>query len=212
MLLVKRYDKIVNSARQNYKIMTDFSQLFRIIYDKYSDIAKKNGASPSLYGLARLLGVSHSKTGAWEGGQWPSAKDCATIEKLLGFSLRWLVTGEGEPEGADAPTPGVAPASEGKAPPAVPQAPETAAQIAALQAENEHLKAEIVRLQDELISEQRHSLEMLREVLVVKREATTRAQGQQEPSTEVRESFVRYAVQEKASGYAAPKAPQKRKK
>ena len=103
--------------------MTDFSQLFKIIYEKYTLLAKKHGAAPSLYGLARLLGVSHSKTGAWEKGQWPSAKDCAAIEKLLGFSLRWVVTGEGDPEGADAPTPSIGTggtASEAKAPAAPP--------------------------------------------------------------------------------------------
>lgn len=50
-----------------------------------------------------FLGVSSGKGDAWKKGQWPSADDLDTIAARLGFSYRWLVTGEGDPEGDDAP-------------------------------------------------------------------------------------------------------------
>ncbi len=51
--------------------------------------------------FARFLGITHGKMQKWEKGQWPSAEDIENIELKLGFNLRWLVTGEGDPEGTD---------------------------------------------------------------------------------------------------------------
>jgi transcriptional regulator with XRE-family HTH domain len=77
----------------------DWTQGFEIIYNKFesSDLSVKFGKSKK--GLARLLGISHGQTQAWEKGQWPSAEALATIAEKLGFDYKWLVTGEGEPFG-----------------------------------------------------------------------------------------------------------------
>ena len=83
--------------------MSNFKQQFEIIYDKFVKMAAEKNSQTTLNAFARLLGISHSKVYAWQKGQWPSAEDCTRIEKLFNFNLRWLVTGEGDPEGQDAP-------------------------------------------------------------------------------------------------------------
>ena len=103
--------------------MKNFSQQFEMIYEKYCSLAAANGVhgrNINKLEMARFLGVSQGKMQAWQRGQWPHAEDLATIAERLGFPYRWLVTGEGDPEGADAPTPGAAPVREAKAPPAPP--------------------------------------------------------------------------------------------
>lgn len=82
----------------------DFSKNFQLVYDKFIEHLAEHKKFPSLAELGRFLGHGHDgKVRAWKKGQWPSAEDCALIEKLLGFDLRWLVTGEGEPSGGAPP-------------------------------------------------------------------------------------------------------------
>ena len=80
----------------------NFTQHFEIIYNKFLRTIGATGTEQSSKaGLARYLGVNHGKMQAWEKGQWPSASDLANIETKLGLNLRWLVTGEGSPEGPE---------------------------------------------------------------------------------------------------------------
>lgn len=73
----------------------DFSQYYEIIYDKFINTPETQQGRAA---LARFLGHGHDgKVRAWEKGQWPNAEDIATIHQRLGFSYRWLITGEGEP-------------------------------------------------------------------------------------------------------------------
>lgn len=84
----------------------DFSLLFEIIYEKYSDIAISMGSNPSVLGFSKFLGLKNDgKVKAWKKGQWPSAEDLASMHEKLGFSYRWLVTGKGDPfDGGNAET------------------------------------------------------------------------------------------------------------
>ena len=76
----------------------NFSYLFDIIYDKFIELCKSSGTTPGTLTFGKFLGHGHDgRVRAWKKGQWPSAEDCWTIEKKLGFNLRWLITGEGEP-------------------------------------------------------------------------------------------------------------------
>ncbi|GAB7511255.1 hypothetical protein [Bilophila wadsworthia] len=76
----------------------DFSYLFDIIYDKFIESCRRSGTPSGTLALGKFLGHGHDgRVRAWKKGQWPSAEDCWTIEKKLGFNLRWLITGEGEP-------------------------------------------------------------------------------------------------------------------
>lgn len=87
-------------------MMKKFSYSFEIIYKKYLSLAESRGAPKkelSINSLMRFLGVSSGKLFSWKKGQWPLAADIETIAERLGLSYRWLVTGEGDPEGEDAP-------------------------------------------------------------------------------------------------------------
>lgn len=76
----------------------DFSQLYKVIYDKFIKICSETDAPSGSLAFGKFLGHGHDgKIRAWKKGQWPSAEDCWTLEKKLGFDLRWLVTGEGNP-------------------------------------------------------------------------------------------------------------------
>lgn len=76
----------------------DFSLLFEIIYEKYSDIAISMGSNPSVLGFSKFLGLKNDgKVKAWKKGQWPSAKDCWWLAKKFSLNIEWLLTGEGNP-------------------------------------------------------------------------------------------------------------------
>lgn len=76
----------------------DFSLLFEIIYEKYSDIAISMGSNPSVLGFSKFLGLKNDgKVKAWKKGQWPSAKDCWWLAKKFNLNIEWLLTGEGNP-------------------------------------------------------------------------------------------------------------------
>ncbi len=75
----------------------NFTKLFNIIYDKFIVNFSTNDSGRALMSFARFLGHGHDgKVRAWKKGQWPSAEDCWLISEKMGFSLRWLVTGEGD--------------------------------------------------------------------------------------------------------------------
>ena len=83
----------------------NFSQHFEIIYNAFSKAETLQRRRPSNASLGRLLGhPSDGKVKAWKSGQWPSAEDLWRLEKQFGFSLRWLVTGEGDPYGQEGGT------------------------------------------------------------------------------------------------------------
>lgn len=81
--------------------MKNWSQHFEIVYKKFYTSMLGHGAAPNAISqrtLATFLHVSNGKVDAWKRGQWPSAEDLAVIAEKLGFSYRWLVTGQGAPE------------------------------------------------------------------------------------------------------------------
>ena len=84
----------------------NFTKHYEFIYDIFLKKYALNNISPSLRGFCSFLGISLGKRQAWqERGQWPSAEDLETLHNKMGFSYRWLVTGEGEPYRDDITTP-----------------------------------------------------------------------------------------------------------
>lgn len=88
------------------------------------------------------MNISTGKGDAWRQGQWPSAEDLAAIAEKLGFSYRWLVTGEGDPEGADAPP---------ALPPCTGSAAEESRQVRELE-EKVRLQQELLDAKDKIIA------------------------------------------------------------
>ena len=81
----------------------NFTQLFEIIKNKF--ILEHKGKD-SLPALAEFLGHGHKgKVTAWSNGQWPNAQDCWMLHRKMGFTLEWLLTGEGEMLRCDKPQP-----------------------------------------------------------------------------------------------------------
>ena len=75
----------------------NFSQLFKIIYDKFIAVAKIHGFKESNIGFSEFLGHEHDgRVRAWKGGQWPNAQDCLLIADKLDFDLKWIITGKEE--------------------------------------------------------------------------------------------------------------------
>lgn len=115
--------------------MKDWSQPFEIIYKKFCNFMISMGAQKrdiTEVALKDFLGVSQGKLTAWKRGQWPSAEDLANISAKLGLSYRWLVTGEGDPEGPDAPATAMAT-----------PAPAAPGRLAELEAENARLREQL---------------------------------------------------------------------
>lgn len=72
-------------------------QQYKMVYNFFCSVALSKGFKPTLRGFCDCLGISMGKRQKWSQGQWPSAEDLETIHDKLGFSYRWLVTGEGDP-------------------------------------------------------------------------------------------------------------------
>lgn len=85
--------------------MLSGSQLFAIVYEKFSEAARTRGQNPSKLGLAKYLGISQGKMQQWEKGQRPKVEDMKRLVELLGFNARWLITGEGDPFGDETASP-----------------------------------------------------------------------------------------------------------
>lgn len=77
-----------------------FEQHYKIIYDKFIECFSSDEFTRTTSGFVRFLGHTHDgKVRAWRKGQWPSSGDCGQISEKMGFSLRWLLAGEGDPYG-----------------------------------------------------------------------------------------------------------------
>lgn len=76
-----------------------FEIITRIAKRKFAD----SGEAFTLKGLEMKLGLSQGKTHHWKKGQRPSADDLALLARAFQLAPRWLLLGEGAPEGDDAP-------------------------------------------------------------------------------------------------------------
>lgn len=70
---------------------------YQIVYNYFCSVAQAKGSKPTVRGFCDFLGISLGKRNKWSQGQWPSAEDLETLHDKLGFSYRWLITGEGNP-------------------------------------------------------------------------------------------------------------------
>lgn len=123
----------------------NFLKQYEIIWNNF---IPPSGERKSLPALAAFLGHDHKgKVTAWGKGQWPSAYDCWVIHQKMGFSLEWLLTGEGDIFAATSSTP----ASEKEAT-VLRELTEAKAEIARLQKKMEMLLTRTVELQDELLT------------------------------------------------------------
>lgn len=75
----------------------NFSHLYEIMCNLFYTTPHATTFGRTKLGLARFLGMSQGKTQSWEKGQWPKAEDLRVLHQKMGFSYRWLVTGEGDP-------------------------------------------------------------------------------------------------------------------
>lgn len=70
---------------------------YEIVFSHFKKNATSFGYKPTLQGFCDFLEISPGKRDKWSKGQWPSAEDLENIHDRLGFSYRWLITGEGDP-------------------------------------------------------------------------------------------------------------------
>ena len=75
----------------------NFSHLYEVMCNLFYATPHAATFGRTKLGLARFLGMSQGKTQSWEKGQWPKAEDLRVLHQKMGFSYRWLVTGEGDP-------------------------------------------------------------------------------------------------------------------
>ena len=81
--------------------MKDFLQHFEIIYKKFVEQASAAGRQTSELAFARFLGANRGSMQAWKKGRIPNSRDLLAMHDKLGFAMRWLITGEGDPYGED---------------------------------------------------------------------------------------------------------------
>lgn len=70
---------------------------YEMVYERFRFLADSKGFKPNVRGFCDFLEISAGKRQKWSLGQWPSAEDLEKLHDRLGFSYRWLITGEGEP-------------------------------------------------------------------------------------------------------------------
>lgn len=70
---------------------------YQLVYNYFCSVADSKGSKPTVRGFCSFLGISAGKRQKWSQGQWPSAEDLEVLHDKLGFSYRWLITGEGDP-------------------------------------------------------------------------------------------------------------------
>jgi len=134
----------------------NFSEQFDTIYEWYSVIARESGTIPSNLSFSRFLNHEHDgRVRAWKRGQWPSAEDIWDIHQKMGFSLGWLVSGEGEPFAEHGPD-------------TRPHTPEAGAEARVSRVEQ--LEREIAQRTKELAQTVDERDKLLRELLDVQRE------------------------------------------
>ena len=137
--------------------MKNFSEMFAALYACYGENSRAKGTTPSYLSFARFLGHGHEgRIRAWKKGQWPSAEDIWQLHLKLGFSLRWLVSGEGDPFEAANP---INISDSG-----------STADAAALVVRLEALEREIGQKGRELEAAEKERDGLMRELLVIQRE------------------------------------------
>ncbi len=119
-----------------------WSEQCKIVYNFFCSHAIEKGKKPTNRGFCDFLGITTGKVQNWSKGQWPSAEDLETIHDMLGFSYRWLVTGNGDPFDEDA------------------HAHADTSETAALHARIAELEHEIGRLREALLSAHEANTEM----------------------------------------------------
>lgn len=83
--------------------MSDFTPRFEAVFRRYKEVAVARGLSASKLGLGTFLGVTRGRVNCWAAGQVPSTADLFTIRDKLGFSVSWLLGGDGDPFAVDDP-------------------------------------------------------------------------------------------------------------
>ena len=78
--------------------MDNWKERFEIVYKIYCSFAIQHKERANKSGMSTFLGITQGKMQRWEAGSEPSAKDCLAISDKLGIDLRWLITGEGQPQ------------------------------------------------------------------------------------------------------------------
>lgn len=74
-----------------------WTEKHKIVYEFFCTVAPSKGVKSTNQGFCDYLGITSGKLHKWTKGQWPSAEDLEAIHDKLGFSYRWLITGEDEP-------------------------------------------------------------------------------------------------------------------
>lgn len=134
----------------------DFSHLYKIIYDYFLKHPDSSTLGTSRRAFAKWLDVSTGKAQAWEDkGQWPSAEDLETLHKKMGFSYRWLVTGEGEPFDETESSP--------PSPPVRKPAPIVDTRMDELEREKTELTQKLLTLHEELANSQKQVISLQQE-------------------------------------------------
>lgn len=89
----------MSNSKENKKCLINKSWhvKYELVYNYFCSVADLKGFKPSVRGFCDFLGISAGKRQKWSQGQWPSAEDLETLHDKLGFSYRWLITGEGDP-------------------------------------------------------------------------------------------------------------------
>lgn len=87
---------------------------YELVFRHFCSIALSIGYKPTTRGFCEFLQISAGKREKWSKGQWPSAEDLEKLHDRLGFSYRWLITGEGDPfeEGGTLPEADIAKKAE----------------------------------------------------------------------------------------------------
>lgn len=70
---------------------------YELVFNHFCSVAESMGYKPTIRGFCDFLEISAGKRHKWSLGQWPSAEDLEKLHDRLGFSYRWLITGEGDP-------------------------------------------------------------------------------------------------------------------
>lgn len=75
----------------------NWSENYQLVYSYYCSKNQGKEIKLSQRSFCQFLGISLGKREKWQKGQWPSAEDLAKLHNKMGFSYRWLITGEGDP-------------------------------------------------------------------------------------------------------------------
>ena len=81
----------------------EWNEQFEIVKKVFARAIEKQGGAFSISALDRFLELETKRARYWERGQRPSSTDLIRISDKLGLSLRWLISGEGEPFASSAP-------------------------------------------------------------------------------------------------------------